>query len=415
MFKVKPEILKEFALLAVKIGVNVQKGQPLLIQAPVEAYELVRECVKVAYEQGSSNVMVDYTDDLKTRLDYENRTTESLCEIPNWTIEKLKYNIGKNYCRLVIISEDPDLLNGIDSDKVQKAMYARMNAQKDYRYYGMNNVGQWSLVAYPNLAWAHKVFPDIKDDDEAMQALWDAILSTSRVEVGKTEENWIKHNEEITKHCKIMNDYNFKSLHFKNSLGTDLTVGLIKDHIWEGGSDMSRGEYKTSFNPNIPTEEVFTMPDRYHIDGTVYSTKPLSYNGNIIPEFNLTFKDGKVVDYDAKVNKEVLKGLLETDEGSTSLGEVALISYDSPISNSKILFYETLFDENASCHLALGACYPTNVKGGTDLTADELYEKGGNKSMEHCDFMFGSEDMQVVGTTYDGQEITVFDKGNFII
>lgn len=415
MFKISQDVLKEYAKLAVKVGVNVQPGQPLTIQAPVEAYELVRECVKVAYEEGASFVSVDYSDDQKSRFDYENATEEVLCTVPDWTVEKLKYNISTGFCRLVIIGEDPDILNGIDPNKVQKAMVARMNAVKDYRYYSMNNIGQWSIVAYPNLAWAHKVFPDIKDDDEAMQALWDAILKTSRVEIGRTEANWEQHNAEIEIHSKQLNDFNFKSLHFTNSLGTDLTVGLIKNHIWEGGCDYSHGDYKCLFNPNIPTEEVFTMPDRYHIDGTVYSTKPLSYNGNIIPEFNLTFKDGKVVDYDAKVNKEVLKGLLETDEGTKSLGEVALISYDSPISNSKILFYETLFDENASCHLALGACYPTNVKGGSDLSDDELYELGGNKSMEHCDFMFGSADMKVVGTTYDGKEITVFDNGNFVI
>ena len=415
MFKIDNELLKEYAKLAVEIGVNVQKGQPLLIQAPIEAYELVRECSKVAYEKGCSCVTVDYSDDVRTRLDYEYRSVESLCEVPNWSIEKVRYNISKNYCRLVIIGEDPDLLNGIDTDKVQKSMIARMNATKEFRYYGMSNVGQWCVLAYPNLAWAHKVFPNIKDDDEALEKLWEAIVSTSRVEIGKTVDNWTTHNQEISHHCEILNKYNFKSLHFTNSLGTDLTVGLIKDHIWEGGDDIARGEYKVFFNPNIPTEEVFTMPDRYHIDGTVYSTKPLSYNGNIIPEFNLTFKDGRVIDYDAKVNKDVLKGLLDTDEGTRSLGEVALISYDSPISNSGILFYETLFDENASCHLALGACYPTNVKGGSDISEEQLYELGGNKSMEHCDFMFGSKDMKVVGNTYDGKEIIIFENGNFII
>lgn len=415
MYKLDNELLKEYAKLAIEVGVNVHDGQPLLIQAPVEAYDLVRECAKIAYEKGCSNVMVDYIDDYKTRLDYENRSTESLCEIPEWTIEKLKYNISKHYCRLYILGEDPDLLKGIDNDKIQKAMIARMNARKDYNYYDMNSVGQWSIIAYPNLAWAHKVFPEAKDDDEAIKKLWDAILSTSRVEKGKTIENWDKHNNEIRIHSDKLNDYNFKSLHFTNGIGTDLTVGLIKDHIWEGGSGVAIGEYKQVFNANIPTEEVFTMPDRFHIDGKVYSTKPLSYNGNIIPEFNLTFKDGRVVDYDASNNLEVLKGLLETDEGTKSLGEVALISFDSPISNSNILFYETLFDENASCHLALGACYPTNVKGGTELSEDELYELGGNKSIEHCDFMFGSSDMRVVGTTYDNREIVIFDKGNFVI
>ena len=194
-----------------------------------------------------------------------------------------------------------------------------------------------------------------------------------------------------------------------------MVVGLIKDHIWEGGYDLAKGDYKVPFNPNIPSEEVFTMPDRYHIDGKVVSTKPLSYNGTIIPKFELIFKDGQIVDYDAKENKDILKNLIEADKGTKSLGEVALISYDSPISNSGILFYDTLFDENASCHLAIGACYPTNVKGGPEMSRDELYELGGNDSMEHVDFMFGSSDMSIIGETYDGKIIEVFKDGNFVI
>lgn len=415
MFKVEKEMLKEYAKLAVEFGVNVQKGQQLEIRGSVEAYELIRECAKAAYRKGASKVIVEYYDDTKTRYDYEYVETDELCKVPNWQLEKTQENIDNGYCRLFIASNDPKLLNGIDVEKVRKVSNARMNATKQFQYYSMNNVGQWSILAYPEKHWARQVFPDIKDDDEAMKALWEAILMASRVELGKTEENWEKHNKEIRDHCDILNKYNFKSLHFTNGLGTDLTVGLIENHIWQGGSDLSIGKYPCDFNPNIPTEEVFTMPDRYHIDGVVYSTKPLSYNGNVIPSFSLTFKDGKVVDYDAKENKEILKGLLETDEGSTSLGEVALISHDSPISNSGLLFYETLFDENASCHLALGACYPTNVKNGTEINENELYDLGGNISMEHCDFMFGSSDMHITGLTHDGEEIVVFDKGNFVI
>ena len=415
MFKPNIEELKEYAKLAVEVGSNVQKGQHLEIRASVEAYEFVRECAKVAYGKGASKVTVIYEDDVRNRLDYEYIAEEELCKVSNWKIERIQECVDDGYCRLVVLGEDPDLLHGIDPELIKKVTYAKKKATDKFRAYSMNNIGQWTVIAYPELKWAHKVFPDIKDDDEAMQTLWDVIMKTSRVEVGKTIDNWKVHNEEIEEHSKILNDFNFKSLHFTNSKGTDLTVGLIKNHIWEGGCDITRGRFKCWFNPNIPTEEVFTMPDRYHIDGKVFSTKPLSYNGNIIPKFNLTFKDGKVIDYDALENKDVLKGLLETDEGTKSLGEVALISYDSPISNSGILFYETLFDENASCHLALGACYPTNVKGGTELSEDELYELGGNKSMEHCDFMFGSKDMHIVGTTYEGKEIVVFDKGNFVL
>ena len=414
MFKPNLDQIKEFATLAVVSGVNVQKGQPLIIDAPVEAYELVRECIRIAYEQGSSKVTVNYYDDINTRLNYENVETKTLAEVPNWAIERKKNEIENDSCYLYIIGEDPDLLKGIDSEKIKEVSLSKMKAMQPYQYYTMNNVGQWSIIAYPNLAWAKKVYPN-KDDDFAMQSLWNAILSTSRVENDKSLDNWIKHNAEISHHCEILNKHNFKSLHFKNGSGTDLTVGLIKDHIWEGGDDMSRGKYKAMFNPNIPTEEVFTMPDRYHIDGTVVSTKPLSYNGTIISKFSLTFKDGQIIDFDADDNKEILKNLIEMDKGTKSLGEVALISHDSPISNLGILFYETLFDENASCHLAIGACYPTNVKGGTELTADELYELGGNDSMEHVDFMFGSYDMHVTGITYNGTEVDVFDNGNFVI
>lgn len=402
----------EYAKLAILNGVNLQKGQLLLINAPVEAYELVRKCVKLAYEVGASRVIVNTNDDALTRYGFEYMSNEELCDIPQWMIDRQQYLIDKHACMLHISGEDPDLLAGIDPAKIKEASMARMKAMHRFQYYTMNNVGQWCIIAYPNLAWAKKVFPD-KSDDDAMTALWEAILSTSRIEKGKTMENWEKHNAEIQAHSKKLNDLNFKSLHFKNDAGTDITVGLIKDHKWEGGGDIaSNGAF---FNPNIPTEEVFTMPDRYHIDGKVVSTKPLSYAGNIISRFELEFKDGQIVGFKADDNEEVLKSLIETDEGTKSLGEVALISYDSPISKSNILFYDTLFDENASCHLAIGACYPTNVKGGTEMTREELYKLGGNDSMQHVDFMFGSRDMSVIGETYDGQKITVFENGNFVI
>jgi len=414
MFKPNKDILVEYAKLGVINGVNVQKGQPLVINAPVEAYELVRECVKIAYEQGAKKVTVNYTDDKKTRMDYESVETADLAYIPDWMIEKKKYEIDSDVCYLHILGEDPDLLNGIKPEKTGAVMKERMKAFQPYQYYTMNNIGQWSIIAWPNLAWAKKVFPD-KSDDEAMEFLWQAILSTSRCELNKTVDNWEKHNQEIHEHSAKLNEYNFKSLHFKNSIGTDLTVGLIKNHIWEGGYDISKGKFQVKFNPNIPSEEVFTMPDRYHIDGKVVSTKPLSYNGTIISKFSLTFMDGKIIDYAADDHIDVLKDLIEMDKGTKSLGEVALISYDSPISNSNILFYETLFDENASCHLAIGACYPTNIKGGSDLSRDELYKLGGNDSMEHVDFMFGTSDMSVIGTTYDDKQIEVFKDGNFVI
>lgn len=410
---VSEKVLDEFAKLAVVIGANVQKGQPILIKGPIEAYEFIRKCVKAAYEAGASRVYVEHNDNVLSRMNYEYVETDVLKEVPEWSVMKTKYGIDKGACILNIISPDPDLLVGIDTDKIKQVQMEQMKALAPFRYYTMANVGQWAIVAYPNKVWAKKIFPDV-DEDTAVQKLWDAILYASRVsEDGDVVEAWNKHNAEIRVHSDLLNKYNFKSLHFKNSLGTDLTVGLIKDHIWAGGSD--EATTGVLFNPNIPTEEVFTMPDRFNINGTVASTKPLSYGGVLIEDFKLTFKDGRVIAHEAKKNEETLTNLLDTDEGSRSLGEVALISHDSPISNLNILFYNTLFDENASCHLALGNCYPTNIKGGTDMSDDELYAIGGNHSMNHVDFMFGSADMHVVGTTQDGEEVVIFDKGNFII
>ena len=402
----------EYAKVAIYYGVNVQEGQMLVINAPVIAYELVEKCVKEAYKKGASKVVVNYNDEIITRTAYEYETTESLSEVPNWSQDKQQWYIDNKACFLHIIADDPDLLSGIDDDKVKTVRIALMKARQKFRYYTMNNIGQWSILAYPNVTWAKKVFPNL-DEEKAVESLWQAIIKATRIEKGKTLENWDKHNKTIRDHAALLNSYNFKSLHFKTGEGTDLTVGLIKNHIWEGGCEKTAGGI--IFNPNMPTEEVFTMPDRYHIDGKVISTKPLSYGGKLINKFELTFKDGKVIEHHAQNNEDTLTQLLDSDEGSRSLGEVALISYDSPISDMNIIFYETLFDENASCHLALGACYPTNLKGGADLSEDELYEKGGNKSMNHVDFMFGARDMEVVGLTEDGKEIKVFDKGNFAI
>lgn len=409
----KKELLQEFAKLAIELGVNPKKGQPVVIMAPVEAYEFVEMCAKAAYEYGSGPVHIEWRDNVLTRLSYENVETDVLKEVPSYMIEKMKYSIEKGVCQLSIDCPDPDLLDGIDQDKIKAVRMESLKAMQPYRYYTMNSVGQWSIIAYPNKKWAKKVFPEL-NEEEAMEKLWDAILYTSRVHEGKDViKEWEKHNGEIHAHCKKLNEYDFKSLHFTNKYGTDLTVGLVENHIWAGGDEVSTSG--RVFNPNIPTEEVFTMPDCHNINGTVVSTKPLNYAGQIIPEFKLTFKDGKVVEGIATENQATLDQLLNTDEGCRSLGEVALISYDSPISNSKILFYNTLFDENASCHLALGACYPTTVKGGETMSEEELYSIGGNHSMNHVDFMFGSDDMKVVGMTHDGQEIQVFDDGNFVI
>ena len=277
----------------------------------------------------------------------------------------------------------------------------------------MGNHTQWCVIAAPNPVWASKVFPNLKQD-EAMDALWNAILKASRV----TEDNdpvleWEKHGKALAKHNKIMNDYQFEALRFKNGLGTDIEVKLVKNHIWCGGLDESTKG--VDFNANIPTEENFTMPHKYGINGKVVATKPLDYQGNLIENFWLEFKDGKVVKYGAEKHEATLKNLLESDEGSSRLGEIALISHDSPISNTGILFFNTLFDENASCHMALGRAYPVNVEGGTDMSPEDLEKVGYNNSLVHCDFMFGSKDMAIEGITKDGKKVQIFKNGNYII
>ena len=262
----------------------------------------------------------------------------------------------------------------------------------------MANKSQWSIVAAPNPTWAKKVFPNL-EDEAAVEALWDAILSASRVTLDNDPvKEWEAHNKQLLEHNNILNKHQFDTLHFKNSLGTDITIKLVENHIWAGGGEVSaNGVY---FNPNIPTEENFTMPHKYGVNGKVVATTPLNYQGNLIEDFWLEFKDGKVVDYDAKSAKATLENLLKLDEGSSRLGEIALISHDSPISNSGILFYNTLFDENASCHMALGRAYPMNIENGNDLSKEELESKGYNHSLAHSDFMFGS--------SKDGKQVQIF-------
>ena len=407
------KILRKYAELAVREGVNVQKGQPLIINASVRDWQFVEYCVEYAYKAGAKSVDVKWGDENVSHMHYEYQSAETLSEVPDWRVERTRYEHANKACYLSIDSDTPGLMADIDPEKMQKAQIAYMSKMKPFMSYTMNNEGQWCIVALPNPKWALKVFPD-KSEEEAVDALWDAILTAVRVrEDNDPVEEWRRHDENLGKHCDILNEYQFDKLHFVNSLGTDLYVGLVKNHVWAGGA--CKTPEGVIFNPNMPTEEVFCMPDRNNVEGTVHASKPLSYSGKLIENFWFRFEKGVVVDYGAEKEQESLKNLLETDEGSRHLGEVALISYDSPISNLNILFYNTLFDENASCHLALGRCYPENIQGGTEMSEEELESKGGNNSMNHEDFMFGTADMKVTGIKADGTEVVLFEKGNFVI
>lgn len=411
---VSKSILKKYAEVAIKVGVNVKKDQPLIINAPAEAYEFVRLLAEEAYKKGASSVKVNFNDHELARLRFKNESEEVLSVIPKHRTDEIEYDFNRGVCQLHVISEVPNNLKGIDSKKIGNVLKAYGAVMQKYAYYSMNDVGQWSIVAYPNKKWAELVFPKLKGD-KAIKALWKAILNASRITGDDPVLNWEKHNKEIKKYSAKMNKYDFKELHFKNSLGTDIVVGLVENHIWAGGSSVASVSGQ-SFNPNIPTEEVFTMPDRLNVNGVVVNTKPLSYQGSVIDGFKLEFKDGKVIKSSAKKGAAALDNLLNADQGARHIGEIALISHDSPISNSNLLFFNTLFDENASCHMALGRCYPTNIKNGTEMKKEELLKAGGNAdSMVHVDFMFGSADMEIVGIKKDGKKVKVFEKGNFVI
>jgi len=406
-------LVNKLAKLSVKVGVNVQQGQIVVIRGTTETKELIREIAEEAYLAGARQVYVQWSDDYISRSTLQHQTIEDLETVPNWIIEQTKYFVDLGACFISVTSPIPGLNKEVDPMKAQRQGIAAQKALSFFREHLMGNKVQWTIVAAPNTIWAKQVFPNL-EEEQAVEALWQAIFDASRV----TLENdpvkaWDKHNDVLLKHNDVLNRFNFKHLHFKNKLGTDLIVELVKDHVWAGGGEHAlNGAY---FNPNIPTEETFTMPYKWGTRGKVVATKPLNYQGKLIDEFYLIFKDGKVVEHDAKKEKQALDNLLDTDENSRYIGEIALISHDSPISNTNILFLNTLFDENASCHMALGRAYPMNVKNGVNTPIEELEKIGYNNSMVHADFMFGSEDMEITGLTQDGKEVQVFKNGNFVI
>ena len=319
--------------------------------------------------------------------------------------------VDEGAAALSIYAPAPGLMDDVDGSVIAKVSSATQKAIAFYRQHMMSNQSQWSLVSIPNTFWAKKIFPELSEED-AVNALWEAIFKAVRVsDDNDPMADWDVHNTTLHLNNDKLNQHQFSSLKFKNSVGTDVEVGLVKNHRWAGGAEKAaNGQI---FNPNIPTEETFTMPHKDRVNGKVVATKPLSYQGRLIDDFYFVFKDGKVVEYDAKVGKETLDYLMNSDEGARSIGEIALISHDSPISNMNILFFNTLYDENASCHMALGRAYPMNVLNGTTMSDDELKAVGMNFSNEHVDFMFGSEDMSIIGVKEDGSEVVVFKNGNF--
>ncbi|SET21781.1 aminopeptidase [Salinibacillus kushneri] len=405
------ELLRKYAKLAIHTGVNIQKEQALIINAPIEGADFVHYVVEEAYSAGAENVQVQWNDEVLTKLSYENEPMRVLEDFPDWRVQKMTSHVKNGGAILQIYAPNPELLKGIDPKKPAAANKAAGQALSVYRDYMMNDRIQWSIVAIPTNGWVKKVYPD-ESVEKGTEKLWEQIFRITRVNHEDPIEAWNQHNETLRRAREVLNEKQYKKLIYK-APGTDLTIELPKNHIWHGGSAVA--ETGAVFNPNIPTEEVFTMPYREGVNGTVTSTKPLNYNGHLIENFSLTFKDGKVVDYKAEAGQDVLEQLLDTDEGSKYLGEVALVPHSSPISQSGHVFFNTLFDENASCHIALGEAYPTNLEGGAAMSQEELKQHGVNTSITHEDFMIGSAELDIDAETQDGNIEPIFRSGEWAI
>jgi aminopeptidase len=403
------EKLNKYASLAVEVGVNVQPGQTLVVTAPILAAEFVRKVVKKAYEVGAKNVHVEWNDDDITRLKYELAPSEAFLEFPMWRAKGWEDMASNNAAFLAITAANPDLLQGIEPQRISDANKTAGAAMQPYRSYAMSDKISWSVIAIPSQAWADKVFPSL-EEGLRVDALWDAIFHATRVDLDNPIEAWRNHTVKLDSKADHLNKKKFAALHYKN-VNTDLTIALSKEHLWVSAG--SHNEKGTLFVANMPTEEVFTAPLKTGVNGTVSSTKPLSYGGNLIENLKLTFKDGRIVDFAADKGYETLKRLIETDEGSHYLGEVALVPHKSPISDTNLVFYNTLFDENASNHLAIGKGYAFCLAGGKVMNKDELEINGLNDSLTHVDFMIGSDSMDIDGILPDGTSEPVFRKGNW--
>ena len=409
MIKDLDKKLDKYAEVVVKIGVSIQEGQSLLISAPIETAEFTRKVVKHAYNSGAKRVIVEWNDSQTSRLHIEKASEETLKEIPQWEIDKLKHLAENHDALLSIAGSDPKAFEGVDPSRL--TMRSKAAGEKLYFFQVAQLSGDmhWAIVGAPTKAWAKTVFPELLEE-EALEKLWEAVLKTVRIDQEDPVAAWEVHGKNLKEKMDYLNEKHFKTLHYSSPL-TNLSIDLHPDHIWIGGGHHST--FGTNYIPNMPTEEVFTAPHKDGVNGTVVSTKPLSAMGNMIENFSITFEKGRVVDFKAEKGYEALKQLIEMDEGMKHLGEAALVPYDSPISNSGIIFNNTLYDENASCHLALGAAIAMNIDGVKGLSKEEQLAKGINQSVGHIDFMIGSTDLDIDGETYDGKRAPPFRKGNW--
>ena len=405
----KKELLQNYAKLLAKTGLNVQEGQKVFVQAALDQPDFVTMVVEECYKAGASEVYVEWSHQPVEKLSSKYRTFESLSQMSPWVKAKWEFKAQNYACRLWIESEDPDGMNGVDQEKMSKVRQALYPQVKPYRL-ALENKHQWCIAAVPGKAWAKKVFPALSED-EAMEKMWEVILKASRADGDDPVQAWVQHNANLSARCAYLNNLGLKYLEYKSENGTDLTVELLEDGIFAGGNEKTlQGGV---FNPNIPTEEVFTSPKAGAAEGIVYSSKPLSYMGELIENFSLRFENGKVVEAKAEKGEELLKKMVSMDDGAGKLGECALIPYESPINQTGVLFYNTLFDENASCHFAVGHGFNECLKGFENYTDEECKARGINDSMIHVDFMIGTRDMSIVGVTKDGKRVPIFENGTW--
>lgn len=403
--------LENYASLSIKKGVNLQKGQILVIAAPIHSYEFVRLLAEKAYEAGAHNVHVEWSDEELAKLKLDHAPMEAIQEYPWWHSKAREELAERGAAFITVKSSDPDLLKDADAGKVAAANKAAGEAMKNFRNYIQSDKVSWLVTAAPSVGWAKKVFPEASET-EAVQQLWEAIFKAVRADLENPVLAWEEHDKKLQAKSSILNSKKYKQLHY-TAPGTDLKIDLPDHHIWAGGGGPNTEG--VHFIANMPTEEVFTVPHKDGVNGYVKNTKPLNYSGNVIDDFTIHFKDGKIVDFSAGEGESTLRNLIDTDEGSRRLGEVALVPHSSPISQSGILFYNTLFDENASNHLAIGSAYAFCVEGGTTMNDQEKQDAGLNTSLTHVDFMVGSNKMNIEGILPDGTKESVFQNGEWAI
>ena len=404
-------IYEKYARLAVQVGINLQKGQDVIVFASTALADFAYQVVKECYACGARKVSVDWSHDGITKLHYLNQSEEDLSHVETWVEEKMKARAENLPCLIYLEDSDPDAFAGVDSKKMSNVQVARYKILKKYRDME-DNKNQWLIIALPSVSWAKKVFPEL-NEEEAVIKLWEAIIKTTRLDFDDPVQEWKRHIAYLQEKSEKLNAMNLDYLTYKSSNGTDLKLHLQPNHVWISARETNM--LGRDFTANMPTEEVFTMPKRDGVDGVVVSTKPLSLKGQLVENFKVTFERGKAVKVEAEKGQQVLEDMLNMDEASRHLGEVALVPYDSPVNQTGLMFFNTLFDENACCHLAFGAAFKNNIQGYENMSDEDFEKVGFNDSVNHVDFMIGSEDLEIIGTDFSGNQTPIFKNGVWAI